>query len=427
MILPTGFAARVSTYFVMLPALLVCGAWPALAQLPAPTRDAIDAVVRKTLAADRVASASIAIVKDGKIAYVQAYGNARLDPPLPATPAMRYKIASNTKQFTATALLLLSERGALTLDDPVSKYLPGLTRANEITIRELLSHTSGYEDFYPLDYVAPFMRVSTTAESVLDRWAKKPLNFDPGTRWEYSNTNYIIAGQIVKMVSGQPLFEFLKQSVFVPLGMESVIPIDRAAWDKHDPLGYTRYALGPQRPALSEGAGWAGSAGELAMTAEDLARWDISLMDGTILKPASRDALTAEAHLKNGAGTGYALGIGVSNRDGHRAWRHSGGLSGFVSQNSVLPDDRISVTVLTNGDDPAAGRIERQIESILIAPPPRPGCRSKSGSRPVHLRRLSGKSIRQRQVHRRWQRVLHAAGHCRLSEQSEAARQAVQF
>jgi D-alanyl-D-alanine carboxypeptidase len=173
---------------------LFLAALPAMAQLPPVTRDAIDAAVKKTLASTGVASASVAVVKDAKIAYTQAYGDARLDPRTPASPAMRYKIGSNTKQFTATAVLLLCERGKLSLDNSVAKYFPGLTRANQITIRQLLSHTSGYEDYYPLDYVAPFMARKTTPQAILEAWAKKPLNFDPGTKWQYSNTNYAIAG-----------------------------------------------------------------------------------------------------------------------------------------------------------------------------------------------------------------------------------------
>jgi D-alanyl-D-alanine carboxypeptidase len=351
---------------------LFLAALPALAQLPPVTRDAIDAAVKKTLAASGVASASIAVVKDAKVAYAHAYGDARLDPRTPATPAMRYKIGSNTKQFTAAAALLLREQGKLSLDDSVAKYFPGLTRANQISIRQLLSHTSGYEDYYPLDYVAPFMARKTTPRAIVDFWAKKPLNFDPGTRWQYSNTNYVIAGQIVEKASGMPLFDFLRQKVFDRLQMHSAIDVDRDTWSPQDPVGYTRFALGPSRPAKSEGSGWADAAGELAMSAGDLALWDISLMNGSILKPESLRALTTEVLLKNGAGTGYALGLGVSNRDGHRIWAHGGGVAGFISRNITLPDDRISITVFTNQDDPAAARMAQDIEQILIAPPADP-------------------------------------------------------
>jgi len=152
----------------------------AFAQLPEATKASIDEIARKVLAESHVPAASIAVVKDGKIAYVQAYGDARISPQMPATPAMRFKIASNSKQIAATAILLLAEEKKLSLDDPVSRFLPGLTRANEVTLRQLLSHTSGYQDYFPLDYVAPFMVRSITPAGILDIWAKKPLDFDPG-------------------------------------------------------------------------------------------------------------------------------------------------------------------------------------------------------------------------------------------------------
>ena len=212
------------------------------------------------------------------------------------------------------------------------------------------------------------MRLATTPQDIINKWGKEPLNFDPGTKWQYSNTNYVIAGQIVEKVSGKALFAFLQEKVFEPLGMRSVVDVDQGMWDGSDPVGYTRFALGPSRPVSSEGRGWADAAGELAMTAGDLALWDVALINGTLLKRASIKALTTEVLLKNGSGTGYALGLAVDNRDGHRAWRHSGGMAGFISQNSMLPDDRMSITVLTNQDDPAASRIENEVESILTAP-----------------------------------------------------------
>ncbi|MGD0135087.1 MAG: serine hydrolase domain-containing protein [Bryobacteraceae bacterium] len=134
---------------------LLLVATPALPQLTDAQKSAIDDLARKTLAETGVPAASIAVVKDGKIAMVAAYGDAKLDPKVPATPAMRFKIASNSKQFAASAVLLLEERHKLSLDDPVSRYLPELTRAREVTLRQLLSHTSGYEDYYPLDYETP--------------------------------------------------------------------------------------------------------------------------------------------------------------------------------------------------------------------------------------------------------------------------------
>lgn len=350
---------------------MVC-ALGAHAQLSGATQSAIDNNIRRILAETGCPSVSIAIVKDGKIAYEQAYGDARLEPKTPAEPGMRYKIGSNSKQITATAILLLMEEGKLSLDDPVSKFVPGLTRGNEITIRQLLSHTSGYQDYYPLDYVAPFMTKKVTAQGILDIWAKKALDFDPGTQWQYSNTNYVVAGMIVEKLAGRPLMDFLRARVFTPLGMKSPVDVDRETWSDQDAAGHGRYALGPVRPIAAEGPGWVFAAGELAMTAHDLALWNISLMNGSILKPASMTALTTEVKLKSGASTGYALGLSVGNNSGHRRWAHGGGMAGYLSANFTLPDDRIAVTVLSNGETNAHSEVARMIEGLVLARPPEP-------------------------------------------------------
>src|SRR6185503_9372646 len=171
-------------------------------------------------------SVSIAIVKGGAVAYTNAYGMARLDPPLKAQPSMRYSIGSVSKQITAAAILLLAEQGKLSLDDRVSRWFPQLTRSNDVTVRQLLSMTSGYQDFWPQDYVMPPMLKPVTAQAILDEWAKKPLDFDPGTKWQYSNTNYVIAGLIMEKASGMPYVDFLREHILKPLHMESVMITD---------------------------------------------------------------------------------------------------------------------------------------------------------------------------------------------------------
>ena len=354
--------------------LLLVLATPALAQLSDSQKVSIDDITRKILSDTGVPAASIAIVKDGRIVMAQTYGNAKLSPKVPATPVMRFKIGSITKQFTAAALLLLAEQHKLSLEDPLSRYLPWLTRASEVTLRQLLSHTSGYQDYYPLDYVTPLMARDTTPAQILDGWAKKPLDFDPGTRWQYSNTNYVIIGQIIEKITHKPLIEFLEANIFEPLGMHSATDNSDVEWNNAEPTGYKFFALGPARPAVPEGKAWLYAAGNLAMTASDLALWDISVMDGTILKPASLKEKTTEAQLKTGTGSRYGMGLGLAtDTNGHRRWSHGGGTAGFIGANVMLPDDHIAVAVLTNGESPAAPLIERQIEDLLLSPTADPG------------------------------------------------------
>lgn len=327
----------------------------------------IDSAVRDTLASTGVPSASIATVQNGAITYLQAYGFARLEPRTPAAASMRYSIGSISKQFTAAAVLLLAEQGKLSLDDPVSRFVPHLTRGNEVTIRQLLSHTSGYQDYWPQDYVPPFMLQPVSADKILDLWARKPLDFDPGTEWQYSNTNFVIAGLIVEKASGMPLLQFLSQHIFAPLGMKSVMNIDEQRLTETDATGYLRYALGSPRVAPKEGKGWLFAAGELAMPAEDLAKWDISLIQQTVLTPASYRQMEAEVVLKNGLGTRYGLGVGVRQEMGQRAIEHGGEVSGFTAANLVFPDARVAVVVLTNQDSvDASGEIARKVTALLF-------------------------------------------------------------
>lgn len=341
----------------------------ASAQLAPDTLRAIDAIVVKALEDKAVPSVSIAIVKDGKLAYAQAYGMARIDRSLKATPQMRYKIGSNTKQFVAAAMLLLVEDGKLSLDDKVARFLPDLTRANEITVRQLLAHTAGYPDYYPLDYVAPFMAKPTTVDAILANWGKQPLTFEPGSKWEYSNTGYAIAGRIIEIVSGQSLDAFIRSRITGKLGMRSVADTSAAPWDDSDPQGYEVAAFGPPRPARPEGAYWVWAAGNLAMTASDLARWDIALMHDAILAPASRKAMATENLLSAGTGTNYGFGLFVRmTPEGHLRWDHGGEVAGFRSQNTVFPDDDMAIVVLTNGGGGASDMVTHEIETLLFAP-----------------------------------------------------------
>jgi D-alanyl-D-alanine carboxypeptidase len=335
--------------------------------LPAELRTSIDKAVTETLAKTGAPSASIAVVRDATLAYAHAYGSARLDLRVPATTGMRYSIGSISKQFTSTALLLLAEEGRLSIDDKVGRWLPDLTRANEVTIRQLLSMTSGYQDYWPQDYVMPSMRTPTTAQEILDQWAKKPLDFEPGTKWQYSNTNYVAAGMIVEKAAGVSLSSFLQSRLFTPMRMTSATDIDLRPLDESDPGRYLRYAIGPVRPAPQEGKGWLFAAGELAMTPTDLARWDIATINQAVLKAASYRDMQTETLLKNGVSSRYGLGVSVGTFEGHRRVSHGGEVSGFTATNEIYPDDRIAIVVCTNLDaTSASGIITSRIASLLF-------------------------------------------------------------
>lgn len=354
-------------FLVACPVLLHAQTSLSVDSIPPDLRAKIDSAAEAVLAKTGVPSASVAIVQHGVIVYTQAYGKAKLDPPVNATPEMRYSIGSISKQFTAAAILLLEQQGKLSIHDPVSKFLPELTRANDVTIRMLLSHTSGYQDFWPEDYLMPPMREATTAQHILDVWGKKPLDFEPGSQWQYSNTNYVIAGRIVEKVSGMPLMEFLQKNIFKPLDMKAVWDSDAKSLGDTDAEGYIRYALGPLRPAPKEGQGWMFAAGELAMPAYDLAQWDISVMNRSLLSQRSYDEMFDPVILKSGENSHYALGLFVRETNGKVAYEHSGEVSGFVSENVVFPEEKAAIAVLTNQDaSPAAGGIALTLGPLVL-------------------------------------------------------------
>jgi D-alanyl-D-alanine carboxypeptidase len=350
------------------PALLALLAFPATAQQLTPEQvGQVDQLVAKTLKDTGVPGAEIAIVRDGKLVLTKAYGKANEN--LPASPDQPYQIASNSKQFTAMALMLLRDDGELSLDDPVSKYIPGVTDGDRITIRQLISHTSGLQDFWPQDYSFIDMEKPTTPQHIVDKWAKKPLDFEPGARWQYSNTGYVVAGMIVEKVSGQELVAFLKQRIFARLGMSTVLNQDDTSTPAF-PAGYHRFALGPVRVAPQPGRGWLYAAGELSMTAADLAKWDIARMNRALI-PA-RDWIEQETPVLRTDGRTNGYGLGVYNhyaRERH-VIDHGGEAVGFLTQNTVYPDTKDAIIVFTNADfSGATDTLTEGLEKIVLDSP----------------------------------------------------------
>jgi CubicO group peptidase (beta-lactamase class C family) len=351
----------------LITALVALVAIPANAQpLTAAQSAQIDSLVAKTLADTGVPSASIAIVRDGRIVLTKAYGKANEG--LPARPDLRYQIASNSKQFTAMALLLLRDDGKLSLDDHVSKFLPGISGGERITVRQLLSHTSGLQDFWPQDYSFVDMSQPTTPQHIVDKWARKPLDYEPGTRYQYSNTGYVVAGMIAEKLSGEPLLQFLGRRIFAPLGMH---PLDQDDTNTPAfPAGYHRYALGPVRVEQQPGRGWLYAAGELSMTAEDLAKWDIARMNRALI-PA-RDWVEQETPVvrADGRTSGYGLGIINHYQRERHVIDHGGEAVGFLTQNTIYPDSRDAIIVFTNADfSGATDTLTQGIEKIVLDQP----------------------------------------------------------
>jgi CubicO group peptidase (beta-lactamase class C family) len=358
--------ATARTLFVILAALATASAARAQALSPAEVAQ-VDTLVRDTLAATATPSASVAIVRDGQIVFAKAYGK-QSETMTVAKDDAPYQIASISKQFAGAAILLLARERKMSLDDAIGKYVDGITGGDRITIRQILSHTSGLQDYWPQDFSFKAMATPVTPTGILDGWARKPLDFAPGTQWQYSNTGYVVAGLIIEKVSGMPLLDFLKARIFTTLGI-TAYDQDKAIGAGF-PQGYGRHALGPVRPEPPAAPGWLYAAGELSMSARDLAKWDVARINRTVLAPA--DWATQETSVKLADGTDPHYGLGVSIRDnaGRRVISHNGEAVGFISENQVFPDQKAAFVVLTNTwSSGAAGTIANGLVSALLPPP----------------------------------------------------------
>lgn len=344
---------------------VVCGTEPAA---PAPksfSLDAIDAYVAAQVREKGHVGLSVAIMREGEIVFAKAYGQRSLDPPLPVERETCFAVASVTKQFTCACVFLLAEEGKLSAHDRVSKYLPHLTLAGDITLLDLMQHTSGYPDYYPLDFVDRRLARPISRDQLLAEYAGGKLDFEPGSRFSYSNTGYILLGAVVEKVSGQRCGEFLTERILKPVGME------HSRFGEPEGLasvatGYNAFALDPPEPAQREAAGWIDAAGGLWASATDLLKWDLALASGKVLKNETLEQMIAPRKLTTGKMSNYGCGLRSEIRDGDLILSHTGGVSGFASYNAFLPRTRSGLVVLSNSEHVSTVALRNQLLELVI-------------------------------------------------------------
>jgi CubicO group peptidase (beta-lactamase class C family) len=360
---------RIALTFLIIGSLLTSArsAEPQAAPKPPETFDvaAIDAYVAGQVREKGYVGLSLAVLRDGQIVLAKGYGKSSLEPAVDVGVDTSFAIGSITKQFTCACILMLAEEGKLSVQDPVSKYYPGLTRAAEITLYDLMSHVSGYPDYYPLDFVDRRMLKPIECDKLIQEYAGGKLDFDPRTRWSYSNTGFIILGRVVEKVSGDTFGRFLERRIFKPLMMEHSY-FEPGKTVPGLARGYTSFALGPQEAANPEAAGWIYAAGGIFASASDLARWDLALVTGKVLKPDSYKLMTSVRQLANGKTTDYACGLVVGRRDGETVLRHSGAVSGYLAYNAVVPRTRSGVVLLANSEQHGFDVIQDTILGLLL-------------------------------------------------------------
>ena len=325
----------------------------------------IDSIIRKHITDKKIIGVSVGIMQNGRIVFARGYGTADLASGRPVTPQTMFGIGSVTKQFTCTALLMLAEQKKLSLRDPVAKYFPTLTRARDITLLDLGGHLSGYRDYYPLDYVNREMARPESADEIIRRYATRPLDFEPRSRYSYSNTGYLILGRVVEKVSGQPFASFLSAHIFAPLKL-SHTAYEPTMGGPNMARGYTSFGLAEQIPADAEALGWVGTAGAIWSTPTDLLRWDQSLLTHELLSPVSYATLTTPQRLTDGRTSGYGCGESVNDRGNALTLSHGGAVSGFVAQNTVVPATRSALVVLSNSDFSPVGGLNQDLLSKLL-------------------------------------------------------------
>lgn len=308
--------------------------------------------------AQRIPGLSLVVIKDGRIVKAAGYGVADRKLQTPATPETVYKIASVSKQFVATGIMLLVQDGKLRLDDPVSRFLEGTPSSwSRITIRQLLTHTSGIVREAPgYDWAAhPDAEVVASAYSV-------PLRFQPGEKWEYSNVPYFALAEVIRKVSGQPWEAYLAEKVFKPLGMSSTRPTNTKEPPANRASGYS------DNDKLLDAVEWSGlrPSGAFFSTVLDLAKWDAALDANRILSESSRRQMWTPVTLNDGTTYPYGFGWQLDPLNGHRQVHHGGGLPGFGSQFAKFPDDRLTVIALVNLDDNALEELVSGVAALYL-------------------------------------------------------------
>lgn len=339
----------------------------AATSVPAAVMRQVDAVLEGAMAHQHLPGLSVAVAIDGRIVYARGYGYRNVPQRLPANAHTVYNIASTTKQFVAAAIMRLQQQGLLNVNDRLSKYYTGYRYAGRVTLRQILTHTSGIPDYLDQSNLPAHATAAQQAAAI----AKLPPEFLPGTRYEYSNTNYVILGLIVEKLTHQPLQEVFKEWFFRPLGMHDstavVLP-----WTLRDgAMGYT-YKKGNFVAIPQSVADYGYGDGGIDSSAYDLNTWDQALVAGHVVSEASLRAMTTPPQAADGEPMpgGYGFALEVDTLFGHREWEHGGDNEGFHTGNAVFPDDRFSVAIISNGNQFYYDWLVTKLFSLFYPPTP---------------------------------------------------------
>jgi D-alanyl-D-alanine carboxypeptidase len=341
--------------------LLVCSAEAAA---PTARADRVDDLVRREMRRRHIPGLALAVVRDGKIIKARGYGLASVEFDAPATPETVFEIGSITKQFTATAVVMLVEEGRLALDDPLSKHLPHTPEAwRGVTVRHLLTHTSGLRNYTGLPGFELTERLGR--DDFIKLIAQHPPAFRPGESWSYGNTNYNLLGFIVEAASGKPYWQFVSERIFRPLGMTATSNRDPRFVVRRRATGYEWE--GGELTGRDYDLTDVFAAGALLSTVLDLAKWDAALYTERLVKRASLEEMWTPVRLASGETRPYGLGWNIEEFRGRRRLRHNGQTAGFAANITRYTDDRLTFIVLCNlGRIGLAGEVATSVAKLYL-------------------------------------------------------------
>ncbi len=341
----TQLFARIGCAMMAVAGLLAM-ALPAAAETPSQKADALLSGLIET----NDPGLAVLVAQNGKILFEKCYGLADREHHVPVIPQTTFRIGSIGKQFTASAILKLQEKGKLSVNDKLSKYIPDFPRGDEVTLRHLLTHTSGIHSYTEKDGFMGRVTSAIKPDDLINSFKNDPYDFHPGKKWHYNNSGYFLLGRIVEKVSGQSYGDFLQKNFFQPLGMTNTGVYRAHSGLPHEALGYS-FEGGVFTNAVNWDMSWAGGAGTLYSIVEDLFRWNEGVFNGRVLDAASlKAAFTPVKQFENqlNSDSGYGFGWFINRHRGLREISHGGGLEGFLTHLLRVPDEKFTVTILAN-------------------------------------------------------------------------------
>lgn len=329
--------------------------------LPSARADRADDYIKMQMEQHKIPGLALTIIQNGKAIKSAAYGLANLELNVPVTAETVFEIGSITKQFTAAGILLLAQEGKLTVDDKLSQHIANAPDSwKAVTLRHLLTHTSGIKSYTGLDGFE--LTRHLTQAQFLKTLGVQPLEFQPGASWKYSNSGFSLLGYVIENVSGENYWHFMSERIFKPLGMSRTtdrMP-GRIIPNRADGYEQTNHVLINRDYDLTD----VFSAGAIASTVGDLAKWNASLDRDDLLNAATKDAMWTAAKLNDGKPTKYGFGWFLDSVEGHKNIGHGGSTSGFSASIQRFPDDKLAVIILTNTDEQIATTLAKKLATF---------------------------------------------------------------